>query len=262
VTIPVELFSASRSHHVGLRLLGPDGMPLARRYACSGDDRTLSADEIERGYETEEGKFILVTDEELERLAPRRSRDIELIRFVERDAIDPAYFIHPYLVLPGGEQTKAYRLLAETMESSRRAALASFVMRGKSYAVAIFADRGLLRAMTLRFHDELRAPEGIGGRPTKLDVAQVTRLKRAIAKLAAKDVDEKELLDPDAGALLERARKKLAEGKDVVTAPESDEVDETEAGGGEVIDLFSLVRDRLREPRAKGTKRARRPSAR
>src|SRR4029453_3950276 len=109
--------------------------------------------------------------------------------------------------------------------------------------------RGLLRAMTLRFHDELRALEGIGGRAARLDAAQVTRLKRAIAKLAAKDVDENELRDPYAGGLLERARNKLAEGKDVVTAPESGEVDEPEAGGGEVIDLSSLVRERLREPR-------------
>lgn len=244
-----------------MRLLGPDGTPLERRYACSADDRALSDDEIERGYEIEEGKFVLVTDEELAKLAPRRSRDIELTRFVDRDEIDPVYFVRPYFVLPDAEQTKAYRLLAEAMESSHRAALATFVMRGKSHAIAIFADRGLLRAATLRFGDELRSPSEIGApAKTKTDATQVAKWKRAIQKLTAKELDERDLVDEDAGALLTLAEKKLAKGKDVVNVPEaaveeSPEPDasetEEQSSGGEVIDLFALIQKRLRESPSK-----------
>ena len=263
VTIPVELFAASRRSHVALRQLGPDGAPLARRYVCSADERRLSDDEIGRGYETEDGSFVLVTDEELEKLAPRRSRDIELLRFVERDALDPLYFVRPYVVLPGGEQTRAYGLLAETMEAKGRAALGSFVMRGKSYPVAIFAEGGVLRAVTLRFHDELRTVEGVGVRKgTKVDSAQVAKLKRSIAKLAAEDLDPGELRDPEAGSLLALAREKHARDEDVVRAPtdaepEAGDADEADGGGGEVIDLFAVIRERLREPRAKGSRRPR-----
>src|SRR5262249_52482891 len=87
VTIPVELYAATRSGAPGLRMLAPDGAPLARRYVCPEEGRELSDDEIERGYEVERGEFVVVTEEELERIAPRRSRDIELVRFVDRDAV-------------------------------------------------------------------------------------------------------------------------------------------------------------------------------
>lgn len=263
VTIPIELFSASRRSHVALRQLGPDGAPLARRYVCSADARRLSDDEIGRGYETDDGSFVLVTDEELEKLAPRRSRDIELVRFVDRDALDPLYFVRPYVVLPGGEQTRAYGLLAETMEAKGRAAIGSFVMRGKSHPIAIFAERGVLRGVTLRYHDELRSLEGVGVRKrVKIDPAQVAKLKRSITKLAAEDVDAAELRDPEAGSLLALAREKHARDEDVVRAPDASEPeagdgDEADGGGAEVIDLFATIRERLREPRAKGSGRRR-----
>lgn len=250
VTIPVELYSATRRAGVALRMLGPDGTPLARQYVCSADDRVLSRDEIARGYEVEEGKFVVVTDEELAELAPRRSRDIELARFVPRDSIDPVYFVRPYFVLPGAEQTKAYRLLAATMEASGRAALANFVMRGKAYAVALFADRGVLRAETLRFGDELRSPVEMGiGVPASVDAARVASMKRAIAKRAQNQLDEGELLDQESSRVLKLARAKLARGSDVVKAPEAPERQQAAAeadAGGEVVDLFTLIQKRLR----------------
>ena len=72
VTIPVELYSAARRQRAAMRMLGPDGIPLARQFVCPEDGRVLSDDEIVRGYPMD-GKFVVVTDEELESLAPRRS---------------------------------------------------------------------------------------------------------------------------------------------------------------------------------------------
>jgi DNA end-binding protein Ku len=256
VTIPVELYSATRAGGPRMRMLGPDGVPLAREYVCGKDEKPLDGDEIERGYEVDDGRYVIVTDEELEKLAPRRSRDIELTRFVDRDAIDPAYFVRPYVVVPGGEQTKAYRLLAEVMESSRRAAIASFVMRGKAYAVAIFADHGILRAETLRFGDELRDASALGiSTPKKNDAKRVSAFARAIAKLEKSDVSARELEDDSTERLLELARRKQKRGQDVVEAPEVPPEEtpavaaegEESAEGGEVIDLLELLQKRLRE---------------
>jgi DNA end-binding protein Ku len=264
VTIPVELHSATRANRVPLRMLGPDGVPLARRYVCSKDEKPLDDAEIERGYEVEKGKFVIVTDEELEKLAPRRSRDIELARFVDRDAIDPAYFVRPYVVVPGGEQSKAYRLLAEVMESTRRAAIATFVMRGKAYAVAIFADNGILRAETLRFGDELRDAERLGiATPKKADAKRVAAFARAIAKRKKSDLAEKELSDDESERLLALARKKRKRGEDVVEAPElPDEEAAEEEAGGEVIDLLELIQSRLRESKPARPRRAKSPANR
>ncbi len=262
VTIPVELYPATRSRAQPLRMLSPEGVALAREYVCPRHHTPLREDEIERGYELD-GKLVLVTEEELAALAPRRSRDIELLRFVDRDALDPAYFVRPYLVLPGGEQAKAYRLLAEVMETTGRAALASFVMRGKAHAVAIVAERGLLRAETLRFADELRDPAALGlAGPPKAEPARVAELSRAIEKLTHETLDRRELSDEGREQLLRLAEQKRQRGEGVVEVPEASEVEAPDAGEpaadewdsneGQVVDLLAALRARLgssgREP--------------
>src|SRR6185503_17645921 len=73
VTVPVNLFSALRSRRVGLRMLDQDGTPLARRWFCPKDETFLEDDDIVRGYEVAEDKYVVVTDEELEALEPRKS---------------------------------------------------------------------------------------------------------------------------------------------------------------------------------------------
>lgn len=252
VTVPVELFSATRRGGVPLRMLTADGVPVSRRYVSAKDQRELSRDEIERGYEVAPGEFVLVSDEELEGLAPRRSRDIDLARFVPRDAIDPAYFVQAYFLLPAADQSKAYHLLAETMERTDRAALANIVMRGKAYALAIFADGGLLRAETLRFGDELRSAESMElPAPTPVDRARVAKMAKAIESLAESKLDEAELTDESPERILALAREKQKRGEAIaVQAPlrgddAPDDGDEP-AGGAEVVDLVSLIRQRLR----------------
>lgn len=254
VTVPVELYAATRRAGVSLRMLGPEGEPLARQYVCPEDGEVLSGDEIERGYEVGEDEFVIVTDEELEELAPRRSRDIALERFVPRDAIAPAFFVRSYFLVPGREQTKAYRLLAETMESSERAAIAGFVMRGKAYAVAIFADRGILRAETLRFGDELRSAADLGlPEPREVEEARVEAMAERIEALVAPELDPAELEDAQAERLLALARRKRERGEDVVEAPEA--AAEGEEGGAPVLDLMALLKERMR---GEGARRGRR----
>lgn len=247
VTVPVELYSATRRDRPSLRMLSPDGAPLAREYVCPEDGSILSRDDIERGYEIDEGKFVVVSDEELEALAPRRSRDIELTRFVDRDALDPAFFERSYFLIPGGEQSKAYRLLAETMERTNRAAIAHFVMRGKAYAVAILADNGVLRAETLRFGDEVRDASEIQlPKQVKVDKKRVQHMQQLVKRLSRDSIDEKELVDDEAEKLLALARDKQKRGKDVVEAPDAPPDDE-EGGGAEVVDIMALLKKRLRE---------------
>src|SRR5687767_7274245 len=91
VTVPVALYAATRSRGTALRMVGPDGATVERRYVCSKDEKALDADDIVRGYETDKGKFVTVTDEELEAIEPRKSREIDLQRFVDRDSLDPVY---------------------------------------------------------------------------------------------------------------------------------------------------------------------------
>lgn len=258
VTVPVELHSATRRERPRLRQLAADGIPLAREYVCPKDGTVLSRDDIARGYEVADGKFVTVTDEELERLAPRRSRDIELTRFVDRAALDPAHFERSYVLVPGGEQSKAYRLLAETMEATKRAAIAHFVMRGKAYAVAILADRGVLRAEVLRFGDEVRTPEQIGlPKAPDPDEKRIAAMSKIVQRLAKRTVNESELDDEEAEDLLTIAKKKQKRGEDLIESPEAPA--EPEEEGAEVVDLMALIKERMRRANG-GGKAAARPS--
>src|SRR5690242_6652802 len=162
VSVPVSLFPATRGARASLRMLGPDGQPLSRRYYAEKSGKDLDADEVVRGFEVDKNKFVVITDEELERLEPEKTRDINLTQFVPADSISPLYFERGYFLTPAAGSQKAYKLLAETMDKNNLAGIATFVMRGKEYLVAIFSEKGILRAETMRFADEVRSPEDVG----------------------------------------------------------------------------------------------------
>lgn len=140
VSIPVNLFPANRDSKVSLRMLGPDGTPLKRDYFSAESGKDLEDSETSRGFETSTGKVVTVTDEELERLAPEKTRTIDLRLFVPHEEISPLYFNRAYFLTPADKSAKAYRLLAETMERKKRVGIATFVMRAKEYLVAIISE--------------------------------------------------------------------------------------------------------------------------
>ena len=203
VSIPVNLFSGVRSHGVALRMLSEDGTPLARRFYCPKQERAVADDEIVRGYEQAEDEYVVVTDDELAALEPRKSRDIDVRRFVPAEDIDPSYFERSYFLTPAGESAKAYRLLAQSLEQNKRAGIATFVMRGKEYLIAITAEKGIMRADTLRFADELRSAAAVGlpkARP-KVRSGDVVKMRKLIAAHSKATVAESELADEYAEAI-------------------------------------------------------------
>ncbi len=240
VSIPVSLLSAEQPNRAPLRMVGPEGHPLGRRYYSSRDERPLDDDDIVRGYEVKKGHFVVLTDAELERLAPERTRAIDLRLFVDADRIDPMLFDRTYYLLPDSSSTISYRLLARVLEDTGRAGIATFVMRTKEYLVAILAETGILRAETLRFADELRSPEDIGlPEPVEPAAATVRRMRKAIAQLTKSKLDPRELVEESAQRLKKLAEKKARAGNAVVELPEEKGEEEEEPG---VPDLFALLR--------------------
>jgi DNA end-binding protein Ku len=245
VSIPVNLFPASRSGRVSLRMLGPEGTPLSRRYFSSKTGKDLEDAEMVRGYEIEKEKYVVVTDEELERLEPEKSRDIDLRRFVRKDDIPPIYFEHAYFLAPAGGSVKAYQLLAETMERSGRAGIATFVMRDKEYLVAILAENGILRAETLRFADEVRSPKEIGlPKPAHVSKPGVQRFEKLIQRKSAKEISRDELQDERTEKLVRLVERKQAKDKDVV------ESETAERKPAKVVDLMEVLKKSLEGKRA------------
>jgi DNA end-binding protein Ku len=258
VTVPVELYPAQRSTRGSLRMLAADGTPLSRRYFRPGEDTPLEWDEIARGYELD-GKLIEVTDEELESLLPEQSRDIDLRTFVPEESIHPFQLDRSYFMAPTGKSTLAYRLLADVIAHTRKAGIATFVMRGKQYVVAIVAEEGLLRAETLRFSEELRAPADIGlPSDVEPDPKEVQHMRAAIKPLKKSDVAMSDLEDhywKDLEKLVEAKRKK---DQDVVS-PKAAEGGSSQ--GGDIIDLVAILRRSLNQSADNDTKAPKRKTS-
>jgi DNA end-binding protein Ku len=241
VSVPVNLFPASRAGRASLRMLGPDGVPLARRYVSAETGRPLGPEDLVRGAEIDGGQYVPVTDDELERLAPEKSRDIDLRRFVDAAAVPPLAFERAYFLVPAGTSSRAYQLLAAVMERSRKAGIATFVMRGKEYLVAILAERGILRAETLRFADEIRSPADVGlPDPVKVPAAALRRFQKLIDEHAADALPREELRDQRTEALARLVERKRARNEDVIRTDAS-----ADTGRAEVIDIMSVLKRRL-----------------
>jgi DNA end-binding protein Ku len=263
VSIPVNFYPANRSSHLGLRMLAPDGTPLQRRYCSSRSGKELAPEEMVRGYEVEKDHYVVVSDDELEKLDPGKSGDIDLRRFVPVDSIPPIYFERGYFLGPGGKSTKAYQLLAATMAKTRRAGIATFVMRGKEYLIAIVAENGILRAETMRFNDEIRTPEDIG-LPEKPAAAKekVRHFEQIINKHSEPELSRAELHDETSAALLEIVKAKRAQKEDViVTGKAEEEAAEPDLVAGLKRSLTAYGRRRASRARTVED-RPRRPGAR
>ena len=250
----MNLFPGNRDSRVALRLLGPDGELLRRQYVATdtGNDVDPSS-ETTRGFETGKGKYVTLSREEMERLAPEKSRDIDLRLFVARGEVSPIYFERAYFLTPADGSAKAYRLLAETMQRKERVGIATFVMHGKEYLIAIFADDGILQAETLRFSDEIRTPRDIG-LPKKPNVpaSTVRNFETAITKAARQKLNTKEMRDEYAAAILKLIENKSACHKDVI---ETSGARRGESGGtgrapAKVVDLMEVLKQSL----GRGTK--------
>lgn len=243
VNIPVELFPANRKGSISLRMLDEEGTPLSRRYYCPEHDTEVHPEHILRGYQIGEEEYIIVRDDELEAIEPKKTREIDLRRFVKLEQVPPLFFERAYFLTPSGDSTKAYRLLAEVMQRTRRAGVATFVMRNKEYLVAILSEDGILRAETLRFEDEIRTPNQVGlAEKTRSEKKSVDRFSKAIKKLSKSSIAVSEFADEQTQQLQKLIDRKVKKGTDVVTVEEYLDEDE-EANADE--DLMSTIRESL-----------------
>jgi DNA end-binding protein Ku len=160
VSVPVELYLATETHgpvfHQFEKGTG-DRIRYQRVNERTADEVGYS--DVVKGADTGGGRYVMLDQDELDSVAPGRSRSMEIRTFVDLDDIYPIYFNKTYYLGPGGEDTvKVYALLRTAMGDSDKAAIASFVMRGKEYLAAVRADGDLLVLETLFFADEVREP--------------------------------------------------------------------------------------------------------
>jgi DNA end-binding protein Ku len=188
VNVPVALYSAARDLDLHFHQLHEkDGARIETRRFCSKENIEVRSEDIGHGYLLDSGKQVVLTDAELEAIAPRKTRTIDIQSFVDQEQLDPILFDHPYWLVPTGDSEgplRAYRLLVEAMSDSQRIALGRFVLRSKEYLVTVRVRDGLLALTTMFFADEIRSPKdiGAGGRkPAKAAIDQAVRLIEALS---------------------------------------------------------------------------------
>jgi DNA end-binding protein Ku len=232
LNVPIKLYSAVARRGISLReIRESDGARIKHRRVAEGTDEEVPYGEIVKAFEITPDQYVPLSKDEMAAFAPEKTRAIEVQDFVDLDQIDPIYFDSPYYLAPAEGAEKAYSLLAKAMEESGKVAIARFVFRNKEHLAALRASDGVLTLTTMRFADEVVPPS---------DLEDV--LPEGKAKVAAREVEMAEQLidslttefDPSAYrdeyreqllALIERK----AEGKDVLTAPESEEPQPTKA---------------------------------
>jgi len=232
VAIPVRLVKAIEPGRLSFHLLhSKDYSRLSRKMFCPNEGTTIAPEEIARGYEILPGKYVLMTDEELESVSPDRSRTIEIVEFADLEKIDPVYFDRPYYLVPSKGGEKAYQLLVEVLRRTNKAGLAKFVLSEREYLVAVTSRDGALMLTTLHYHDDILSDEDLAPKKGKAVSEEEERMKNSIESMV-EDFNPRKYADVRRKKLTDILAAKL-KGSSLVEAPAIEE--EEEAGPPDLI---------------------------
>ncbi|MEU5576172.1 Ku protein [Streptomyces huasconensis] len=249
VTVPVGLFTATEDHTVHFHQLERgtgDRIRYKRINERTGEE--VDSRDIVKGYDLGDGEYVVIEPEELDDIAPGKSKVVDMTGFVDLDQIEPVYFDRTYYVAPRGkEYLKVYELLRAALAEANKAGIATFTMRGKQYLTALRAQENVLVMHTMRWADEVRDPrEEVAALPGRRQKVTSRELKTARQLIDALTVDwhpedYHDTFEERVKELVEAKR----EGKEIVG----------EAGPPEatnVIDLMSALQQSVERNRAKG----------
>lgn len=211
-TIPVKLYSAVQDRGVSFRLLSAKGKtPVKQRMVNPDTDEPVPYDQIRRGYETDDGAFVILDESDLAQVEPEASRDIEITRVLDASAINHQWYDRPYFLGPDGN-VEAYGALVRALAADGVEAVARWVMRKKEYRGALRSTGTHLMLVTLRSAEEvvpassLPSPQG-----RQLDARERKMAEQLIEALAG-DFDPEQFRDEYRDRVLEFVEKKAKGG--------------------------------------------------
>ncbi len=248
VSIPVRLFPATEQKDIKFRYLHKTCQaPVRYSRVCSACGQEVAQEDIVRGYEYEKGRYVIINEEDLEKIPDERTRSIDIVDFVNLDEIDPIYFDKTYYLAPGEVGEKAYALLWRAMSETGKIAVAKVVIRNKeSLAVIRGLKENILVMETIFYPDEIRDTRLLPGfeREVKLHDNELKMARELINSLATDFVPEK-YDDQYRKKLLELIHAKI-DGEEVAV-PEV-------AVRGKVVDLMEALRASVEMAKQTGDK--------
>jgi len=221
VNIPIKVVPAVHEKGVSFHMLHKDdNVRLQTKRVCPQDGAEVPWSDVVKGYEVAKDEYVVVTKEELEALAPEKSKTMEITDFVDLKEIDPAYFAASYYLVPTEAAKKPYTLLFKAMRDANKVGIAKVVMRQKEYLVAIRPKEDALVMEMMHYHDEIDPSKEVVGKtlvPEKeLDKRLVDMAEKLIESLSG-DFQPEKYTDEYRQSVLDLIEKKAA-GK-TITMP-------------------------------------------
>ena len=180
INIPIKLYSATAGVEMDLRMLHKtDLSPIKYVKVCKKDGKELKMEDIVKGYEYEEGDYVVLTEEDFKQAALKKTEAIDIVDFVKESEIDTIYFEKPYFLEPDKGAGKAYSILVDSLRKSKKVGVAKFVIHNREHLGIIKPHANLLVLEQMRFEDEVKAPDKLN--ITKHDSIRAKELTMAMS---------------------------------------------------------------------------------
>jgi len=247
VNIPIALYPATRREELKFRLLRKSDLsPVNYKRVAEKDGREVPWDQIVKGYEYEKGKYVVLKDEDFQRVDLEATQTVDIQDFVNQEEIDPMFFYKPYYLEPQKGADKAYALLRDALKDSGKVGIAKVVIKTRQYLAGVKPEDSALVLELMHFADEL-ADTGKLNVPKKTEVGkrEMNMAKSLIDSMSSK-WDPEKYRDEYREALMEVIEEKVeAGGKEIEEKPKR------APKPTKVIDLVSVLQKSLEQTGAK-----------
>jgi DNA end-binding protein Ku len=247
VNIPIALYPATRREDLKFRLLrAKDLSPVNYKRVAEADGKEVPWDEIVKGYEYEKGKYVVLKDEDFQRVDLEATQTVDIQDFVDEEEIDPMFFYKPYYLEPQKGGDKAYVLLRDVLEDSKKVGIAKVVIKTRQYLAGVKAEDGVLVLELMHFAEELAEADKLHvPKKTEPGKREISMAKALIDSMSSK-WNPKKYRDDYREALMEVIEEKVeAGGKEIEEKPKK------APKPTKVIDLVSVLQQSLEQTGAK-----------
>ena len=243
VNIPIALYPATRREELKFRLLRKSDLsPVNYKRVAEKDGKEVAWDQIVKGYEYEKGKYVVLKDEDFQRVDLEATQTVDIKDFVDQEEIDPMFFYKPYYLEPQKGGDKAYALLRDSLKDTKKVGVAKVVIKTRQYLAGVKPEDGVLVLELMHFADELADSEKLH-LPKKMEVGkrEMSMAKSLIDGMTSKWEPEK-YKDDYREALMDVIEEKVeAGGKEIEEKPRK------APKPTKVIDLVSVLQKSLEQ---------------
>jgi DNA end-binding protein Ku len=258
VYIPVQLHSAAHSSSLDLDFLDRrDFAPVGYQRVNKRTGKPVEWADIVKGYQYEKGKYVALSEEDFRQANVKATQTIDIQQFVDAESVAPEYFETPYFLAPGKGGAKVYALLRDALRKSKKAGIATFVMRARQHVAMLHPNGNALMLNTLRFAEEIRSADDLelptksaGVLPKEMEMAErlIDEMTGGWNPQAFKDTYSRDLLA--------RVKEKIRSRETHKLTPSEKKREPRQSA--QVIDLMEVLKKSLEQ--GKGAKRVSAPA--